>query len=146
MIWLYSFGDGATSDKPNPTHTYSRPGNYTVKLTVWGMDGSGLLRTSTEKPECISVSGSTGQETGPEFTAAPVSGTAPLTVRFTGTSTGTPLVYWYSFGDGNFGRGPIVTHTYYKPGTYTVTLTVWTAKDQKPVSSATVQENLVVVT
>jgi PKD repeat protein len=110
------------------------------------MDGSGLLRTSTEKPGYIVVSGDEGQDLGPEFSAMPVSGPAPLTVRFTGTSQGTPLISRYRFGDGSIGRGPDVTHTYYTPGTYTVTFTVWTVEDNKPVSSTTVRENLVVVT
>jgi PKD repeat protein len=33
--WLWEFGDGATSTAQNPSHTYRRPGTYTVKLTVW---------------------------------------------------------------------------------------------------------------
>ena len=32
--WLWDFGDGATSDLQNPTHTYFVPGTYTVTLTV----------------------------------------------------------------------------------------------------------------
>jgi PKD repeat protein len=31
--WAWDFGDGATSDAQNPTHTYT-PGDYTVTLTV----------------------------------------------------------------------------------------------------------------
>jgi PKD repeat protein len=33
--WLWEFGDGGTSTAQNPSHTYRRPGTYTVKLTVW---------------------------------------------------------------------------------------------------------------
>jgi PKD repeat protein len=32
--WSWEFGDGETSVMPNPTHTYSTPGIYTVSLTV----------------------------------------------------------------------------------------------------------------
>lgn len=32
--WYWSFGDGADSWEPNPTHTYSEPGQYTVRLWV----------------------------------------------------------------------------------------------------------------
>lgn len=32
--WLWQFGDAGTSSYENPTHTYSQPGSYDVKLTV----------------------------------------------------------------------------------------------------------------
>lgn len=32
--WLWNFGDGNTSTEQNPTHLYTAPGIYTVKLTV----------------------------------------------------------------------------------------------------------------
>ena len=32
--WLWEFGDGTTSLLENPTHTYEKPGNYKVSLTV----------------------------------------------------------------------------------------------------------------
>ena len=32
--WHWDFGDGATSTQPNPSHTYTSPGNYYVSLTV----------------------------------------------------------------------------------------------------------------
>jgi len=37
--WLWDFGDGGTSTIRNTTHTYTAPGNYTVSLTVTGLDG-----------------------------------------------------------------------------------------------------------
>ena len=52
------------------------------------------------------------------------SGTAPLTVTFTDTSTGSPTSWLWTFGDGatSTDRHPI--HTYTAPGNYTVTLAV----------------------
>ncbi|WP_048065524.1 DUF2341 domain-containing protein [Methanosarcina acetivorans] len=38
--WLWDFGDGKNSTNQNPSHIYSIPGNYTVKLTVNGLGGS----------------------------------------------------------------------------------------------------------
>ena len=32
--WRWDFGDGMTSTLPNPSHSYTSPGNYTVNLTV----------------------------------------------------------------------------------------------------------------
>jgi hypothetical protein len=42
----WSFGDGATSTASGPRHTYSRPGTYTVALTV--TDATGSTATSTK--------------------------------------------------------------------------------------------------
>jgi len=38
--WLWNFGDGSTSNEQNPSHTYIRPGNYTVTLNVTGRGGT----------------------------------------------------------------------------------------------------------
>ena len=35
----WSFGDGTTSTSTNPSKVYSNPGQYTVTLTVTGLDG-----------------------------------------------------------------------------------------------------------
>ncbi|WP_229688566.1 ThuA domain-containing protein [Micromonospora yangpuensis] len=60
--------------------------------------------------------------------ATPTSGTAPLTVAFTGTATDpdgdTPLTYAWSFGDGGTASTLNASRTYTTPGTYTATLTV----------------------
>ena len=34
LTYFWEFGDGANSTDANPTHTYSEPNNYTVRLTV----------------------------------------------------------------------------------------------------------------
>ena len=36
ITYLWNFGDGTTSTEPNPTHTYTEEGNYTVTLSVDG--------------------------------------------------------------------------------------------------------------
>ena len=64
------------------------------------------------------------------FSAVPLSGIIPLTVRFADTSTGgLPSCWNWSFGDGSWfntsSRSPSgVTHTYTEAGEYTVNLTV----------------------
>ncbi|SCG84728.1 PKD domain-containing protein [Methanobacterium congolense] len=43
--WLWDFGDGVTSTEQNPTHTYTKPGNYTVTLTTSNAAGSSTQTT-----------------------------------------------------------------------------------------------------
>jgi PKD repeat protein len=78
------------------------------------------------------------------FTAGPVSGTEPLAVTFTDTSTGTPsLTLFWDLGDTtttNTAGGASFAHTY-TAGTYTVTLTASNAFG----SSTIVSNNLITV-
>jgi parallel beta-helix repeat protein len=66
------------------------------------------------------------------FTASTTSGSAPLTVQFTDTSTGTPTAWNWNFGDGIWynttdASQKTVSHTYTSAGTYTARLTVCNA-------------------
>ncbi|GAB6284295.1 MAG: hypothetical protein STSR0009_04940 [Methanoregula sp.] len=56
------------------------------------------------------------------FTANVTSGTAPLTVKFTDTSTGAPNGWNWSFGDGNFSTLQHPVYTYTSIGTHSVSL------------------------
>jgi PKD repeat protein len=118
----WNFGDGLpVSTARNPSHQYTASGVYTVTLTVWEADSD----TDTE----TKVSYITVGDIDPvaDFTAAPTSGSEPLTVQFTDASTsydGITARQW-SFGDGS----PVSTaqnpsHQYTHSGVYTVTLTV----------------------
>lgn len=39
ITYAWTFGDGGESTEPNPTHTYTEPGNYTAQLTVTNDSG-----------------------------------------------------------------------------------------------------------
>jgi PKD repeat protein len=48
--YLWEFGDGTTGSGATPTHTYRRPGNYTVTAVLfsgfgsaWPSDGAGPI-------------------------------------------------------------------------------------------------------
>ena len=56
------------------------------------------------------------------FTANVTYGSAPLTVQFNDTSTGSPTSWNWSFGDDNFSTLQNATHTYISVGSYTVSL------------------------
>ena len=59
------------------------------------------------------------------FTGTPASGTAPLVVMFTDTSTNTPTSWNWSFGDDSLVNATVKNpvHTYTSTGCYTVSLT-----------------------
>ena len=60
-----------------------------------------------------------------DFSAEPVSGTAPLPVQFTDLSTGGPIAWQWNFGDGSpVSAAQNPSHTFTGTGNYTVTLTV----------------------
>ncbi|KKH49928.1 PKD domain-containing protein [Methanosarcina sp. 1.H.A.2.2] len=116
--WKWTFGDGTNSIEKNPVHTYNKSGKYSVTLTASNADGSNALT----KTGYIVVSNTLN---GPvtSFSASPTSGKAPLTIRFTDESTGSPTSWRWIFGDGNFSTEKSPAHTYNKSGRYTVTLT-----------------------
>ena len=118
--YTWDFGDGGTSSSLNPIHTYAVPGSYTVLFTATGPGGSG----SISKAGYISVTPASGVS-APQvitFTAAPLSGTLPLTVSFTPTVSGTVTLYLWDFGDGEHSNKMAPIHTYEAAGVYTVTL------------------------
>jgi len=87
--------------------------------TIWVAGGSGYndvwYASSPTPPVEKPVAG---------FTGTPGSGTAPLTVIFTDTSTNTPTSWIWDFGDGNTTNATVQNpvHTYLTAGTYTVSL------------------------
>jgi PKD repeat protein len=121
--WSWSFGDGGTSTLENPSHTYTAAGTYSVSLTAANSHGNDTETkpgyvTATEQPELIA-----------DFTASPLSGTAPLTVTFTDGSTGSPVSWSWDFGDSDSTNATMQNpvHTYASAGIYTVSLTATNA-------------------
>ena len=71
-----------------------------------------------------SLSGSPPSAPVAQFSGTPTSGSAPLTVAFNDSSTGSPTSWSWSFGDGGTSTAQNPSHTYSAAGTYTVSLTV----------------------
>jgi parallel beta-helix repeat protein len=124
--WRWSFGDGASSTIQNPKHKYSKAGKYTVILTVTNAKGSNTV-TETDYIKVIA-------KPVANFNSSITSGKAPLSVKFTDTSTGIASGWVWEFGDGSksFVQNP--THKYSKAGTYTVSLTVKNAAGSNTVT------------
>ncbi len=115
--YAWTFGDGGTSTLASPSHVYAAAGTYTVSLTVTGPGGSNTMTRSNY------ISTSTAAPVA-QFTATPTSGTFPLTVNFSNTSTGSITSYAWTFGDGGTSTSASPSHVYAAAGTYTVSLTV----------------------
>ena len=113
----FDYGDGQTGT--DTIHTYSAPGTYIVKLTAvnaFGTDESTPQSvTVTEPPVVCDVLA--------EFTAVPLAGDKPLTVKFDAAGSKGETFAW-NFGDGNTAAGMQAEHTYNAAGEYTVVLTV----------------------
>jgi PKD repeat protein len=114
----WDVGDGATSSDQNPTHMYAAHGDYSVTLTVTGPGGTDSeTQTVAIKPPAPIAS----------FTAEPPSGTVPLTVVLTNTSTGfVDSVAWDLDADVLFddATGPTASQTFTTAGDHTVGLSV----------------------
>ena len=111
-------GDGVTdysTDDNPPPWTYSVPGTYHPTLTV----SNGVTPTMATKTIVITA------PAGPvaNFDLALSSPTAPSTVTFTNTSTGSPTTWVWKFGDGTTSTLQDPPTKVYAAGTWTVELT-----------------------
>lgn len=113
----WNFGEGNLSTERNPVHTYSKAGNYTIKLNAIGANGTSSKFAKVVVMQKISVLPVAN------FTSNVTSGNVPLSVQFTDLSENATEWYW-DFGDGNNSDQQNPTHTYAVPGVYTVNLTV----------------------
>lgn len=119
VTYQWSFGDGATSSQPNPSHTYCNPGIFDVTLVATNSVGCSktVLRQgyiNIYQPPVASTNASTN-----------VLCQVPGSVTFTNNSTGTgPLTAAWTFGDGGTGTGNTISHSYTTPNNFTVRMIV----------------------
>ncbi|MBK7878305.1 MAG: PKD domain-containing protein [Planctomycetes bacterium] len=124
---------GGTADIRNNTELVFLPigtsGSFTVTVTGTAIGGDGVpgnADTTDQDFALVVFNGSAGAPAAPvaNFTGTPTTGTAPLAVAFTSTSTGTISTYAWDFGDLSTSTLQNPSHTYTAAGTYTVSLTV----------------------
>jgi gliding motility-associated-like protein len=117
--FLWEFGDGAVSNKPNPEYTYYEPGPYKIKLTAWGDGGTDTYSTINE----VWVLPNAYFEIAPRFVYV-----NDQAVHFFNLSDNGEIYVW-DFGDGTGSSEMNPTHVYTREGNYDVTLNVWTEND-----------------
>lgn len=122
--YVWKFGDGKVDYGKTVFHSYSTPGVYRVELVVVDNDG---FSNSTTRNITIYSSSSGGAGVKAHLSIEPDTAYVNSIVIFNATgSEGEIEVYIWEFGDGNnlTTSSPMCNHTYSKPGTYFVNLTV----------------------
>lgn len=137
VSYAWDFGDGTTATGATPVHSYGSAGDFTVMLTV--TDDAGLTDTVSAT---VTVSTETNDPPVSEFTFSPSDPNVGDTVQFDGTFSDDPdgsiVAYDWDFGDGTFGTGSTVSHSYSVEGDYIVSLTVTDDDGATDTSTATV--------
>ncbi|MCZ2460255.1 MAG: PKD domain-containing protein [Chitinophagales bacterium] len=111
---VWNFGDGTTASSIDPSHIYTTPGTYTVKLyNTYANCIDSAIKNIVVNP--LPVANFNAPAT---FSCQP-----PLTVNFRDQSTGAVSWQW-DFGDGNSSTQQNPTHIYNDYGSYNVTLVV----------------------
>ncbi len=123
--WDWNFGDGVFSSGVTQDHTYSKPGDYTVSLTVIAQNG---LR-NTQNVTLRIDDNISGAEKPVAVLIAPSSEVANKPVKFDGSKStpglnATLTDYNWDFGDGSVANAVTVEHTYDRAGTFVVALEV----------------------
>lgn len=122
--WTWEFGDGWSTPileagYQNVNHIFIGDGDYNVNLTVIDDDGSQDIYSKT-----ITI---TDRSPTAGFQVSDPDPAEGQTITFSSTSTSNPdqIINWtWNFGDGEFGYGEVVEHTFTEDDTYTVSLTV----------------------
>ena len=121
-LFTWDFGDNTSATGQTVTHQFRTVGTFQTRLTV--TDARGATATALQL-----VPVSAGTPPTASFTTSPDSPGVNQDVFFN-ASASTPAAgrtitaHEWNFGDGNFGRGSIVTHRYAAGGSYQVELTV----------------------
>lgn len=123
VSYAWSFGNNVTSSSPNPSYTYTTPGNYTATLTI--TDNSGLSSTDSV---AITVKALPNRSPVASASAPSTSGEAPLRVAFSSAGSNDPdgsiVSYAWNFGNSATSTAADPIYTYTSAGTFTATLTV----------------------
>lgn len=117
--YFWDFGDGSSSSLANPLHTYTQPGNYTVKLIATNSSG---CSDSLSKAAYVLI-----QLPQAAINNLPQEGCAPFSWTFTATINSPDPVtnYLWNFGDGTTSSLANPTHIF-SAGLYDISLVITT--------------------
>jgi PKD repeat protein len=129
--WLWTFGDGTSSNAQNPVKRFTSAGNYPVTLTV---STAGGLTSSASHTIAVTTAIPGTQPVSAAFDTTPSSPSVHANVTFTDRSTGSPASWQWSFGDGSTSSAQNPVHAFAAQGSYAVSLTVANAVSQSMTS------------
>ena len=136
--WSWNFGDGTVSTQQNPVKRFTVAGTYTVMLTV----SNGTASSTMSHSISVAPSAPAVPNVVAAFDWTPATPNQGGSVQFSDRSTGSPVAWSWSFGDGATSNVENPAHTFAGPGNYTVTLT---ATNSVSSSTATHVVNVAVV-
>jgi PKD repeat protein len=116
--WRWWSNETTSSTLQNPTYQFP-PGLYNVRLYASNADGGDW----ENKTAFINSTDCTPPITSPidaSFTSNVTCGNIPFTVQFNDTSSGTPTIWNWSFGDGNYSVLQNPVFEYNLSGLYTI--------------------------
>jgi gliding motility-associated-like protein len=114
LNFLWDFGDGFTSTDDNPTHLYTKVGNYTVTLTAFDS-------TSCNKSDATSFSIAVSANPAASFTYNPNPPRENMITNFVNQSVGATKYLW-NFGDGDTSELMNPSHLFNATGSFIVCL------------------------
>jgi PKD repeat protein len=115
VSYSWDFGDKSFGEGAVVLHTYSAVGVYTAVVTATNGIGLALADTVITITD-IPISGLSAENNSPTLLGSPTTLTVTLT-------SGSNVSYSWNFGDGTYGIGSVVTHTYSESGVYTAVVT-----------------------
>jgi gliding motility-associated-like protein len=121
-MYLWNFGDGSFSNKPKPSHVFSKSGSFEVMLSH-STSGGGSIRNKAVADRIIIHE---APEASFNVLKQEYDNTVP-SVHFENRSLGGHTYAW-DFGDGSTSAVAHPDHVYKKAGLYTVSLTVVNGK------------------
>jgi PKD repeat protein len=117
--WAWNFGDGtANATTQNPLHSYTVAGTYSVILTATNAYGSNSYKIT----DMIQANAPSGSPPTAAFSGTPTTGPYPLTVTFTDGSSGSPVAWYWDFGDSGTSTLQSPSHIYTTDGVFTVAM------------------------
>jgi hypothetical protein len=125
ILYVWQFNDAFAAQTieqstPKISHTFPSAGSYSIGLTVFAVDGS------SAGTGAIVTTGQGGFTRG--FSFSPAHPRSGHTITFSGLTTVSAqpvLTYFWDFGDGATASGANPQHAYAAPGTYRVTLVMF---------------------
>ncbi len=131
ISYQWNMGDGSTKTGVKINHKYTRPGNYTVTLTV--EDDGKTLCTKGKTTAGIWINKAPLARFNLAKNLIAVDESVAMDANGSIDSDGEIVQYSWDFGDGASAEGISTSHQYAKPGKYTVQLT---ARDDSELANA----------